>query len=415
MRCMMALALLVCPGITCLADDDWLSHNNLGSRAFEQHNWAEAHAEFELSWPLATTPAEKAITANNLAACLNSLDRIPEALVWFQRANALWRNQTGHSEGIAETALGLVDVYRSLSRYAEAEETIRSLLQADLKNEHKAALLNTLGDMLGEQSRNREALEAFQSALALTNLSPKRQFETMLGLADIDRNSGNRTAALDKAGRAITLARQLTPESEALALRIQGLIWYDAGEFARAEPALRRSLAIFQQQTPTTQRQVAASLSCLAQLYRDQRKYSRAEEAWLQAIQIERKTLGDNRPQTAVMMESLAGLYSLQKRHTEAADLASRAYSIMSESLGPDSLAAAGAIATIGYVQQGAKNYQAASASYGRALETLRAKGSPTDQNILSIMDSYATVLSSLHRGSEAKEVRQQIKAFRLR
>jgi tetratricopeptide (TPR) repeat protein len=416
MRVITALALFVCLGKTCLADDDWLTHNRTGTNAFNEQKWADALPEFEASWPLAKTPVQQAITANNLGACLNSLDRIPDALQWFQRSIALWRTQPGRSEELAETALGLTDVYRSLGRYSEAEQNIRSLLQVDLQNEHKAALFNTLGDMLGEQSRNQEALDAFHSAQALTGISGKRQFETWLGLADLDRGAGNRTAGLEKASRAIALARQLgAAESEALALRIQGLIWYDAGDLARAEPVLRRSLAIFQQQAPNTPRQIAAALSCLAELYRDQGKYSLAEQNWLQAMQLERNSSGDNRPQTAVIMESLAILYSRQKRHAEAADFASRASNIMSETLGPDSLAAAGALATIASVQEGEKHYEAAAVSYARALETFRAKGSPNDTHILSVMNRYAGVLASLHRTTEAKEVRQQIKTFGLR
>ncbi|MDQ1471424.1 MAG: hypothetical protein QOJ99_2904, partial [Bryobacterales bacterium] len=70
---------------------------------------------------------------------------------------------------------------------------------------------------------------------------------------------------------------------------------------------------------------------------------------------------------------------------------------------------------TIALVTQGEKRYAAASASYARALETMRAKGSPNDRNTLSVMDRYATVLASLHRTDEAKQLRQEIKTFGLR
>jgi tetratricopeptide (TPR) repeat protein len=416
MRIVTALALLVSLAYTCLAEDDWISLNRAGSQAFHDKKWAEAQAAFEASLPLATMPLEQAITANNLGACFNSLERIPEALMWFERAVALWRSLPGHSEELAETALGLVDVYRSLGRFVEAEQTLRSLLNADLLNEHKAALLNTLADMLAEQSRRPEALVAFQSALALKGISRNRQLEILVGLADIDRSVGNSDAALEKGGRAVDLARKLeNGPFEAVALRLQALVWYDQRNFARAEPLFRRSLAVFQKQDPLPQRQIAAALSCLADLYREQGKYSMAEDAYLQALEIERKNGSGEHPHAAVLMESLANLYTIQKRYTQASDLASHAWTIMSDTFGENSLPAAGALASIALIAQSEKRYQAASDAYARALETMQAKGSPNDQNLLSLMDRYAGVLATLHRREEAKQLREQIKAFRLR
>jgi tetratricopeptide (TPR) repeat protein len=341
--------------------------------------------------------------------------QVPDALSWFERSIALWRTEPGHSAELTETAFGLIDVYRLTGRFGAAEQTIRSLLQVDLLNEHKAALLNILGDLLREQSRKQEAVGVFQSSLALSSVSGKRRIEAYLSLADIDRGTGDRSAALEKTGRAIALARELGfVQFEALALRVQGLTWFDAGDLAKAEPLLRHSLAMFRQQA-SSPRQIAVGFSSLAQLYRDQGKYSLAEDAWLNALDIERKLSGENKPQAAAFMESLAGLYSLEKRHAEAAELASRAWTIMSETFGEDSMPAAGALATIASVAQGEKRYAAASASYARALETMRAKGSPNDRNTLSVMDRYATVLVSLHRTDEARQLRQEIKTFGLR
>jgi tetratricopeptide (TPR) repeat protein len=420
MRVIAALALSVCLSVSCLADD-WLTVNHTGTEAFSKGNWADALAAFEKSWPLTTTPLEQAVTANDLGAALNALARTSEAVVWFERAVALWRTQPGFSEELAQTALGLVDVYRLNGRFGPAEQTLRSLLPTDLTNQRKAAVLNMLGDLLREESRKPEARVILESTLALPGISRARQIEAWLGLADIERGLGNRIAAIAQADKAIALARE-TPVaeqaqimgSEAVALRIEGLTWLAEGELSKAEPLLRRSLNLLQQQGPSPQYQIAATYTALAQLYREQRKLSLSEEAWLHALEIQRKHSGDHHPQTAVVMEGLAGLYSLQKRYSEAAELAAQTLAIMTENFGTDSIPTAGALATIAYVEQGEKRLDAAASSYARALEILRAKAAPSDRNLLGVMEHYADVLANLHRREEAKKVRQEAKAFRI-
>jgi tetratricopeptide (TPR) repeat protein len=435
MRVITALALFLCLPVSCLAGE-WFTTDQTGTDAFRHEKWGEALAAFEAAWPLARTPTEQAITANNRGAALNALTRYEESLSWFEKSLALWKMQPGHAKESVETAVGLADVARALGRFGLAEQALRSLLPgtstANLPNEMRAGLLNSLGDMLREQARTTEARAVFESAQALEGLSATRQIEICLGLADIERGAGNSAAAIRQAERAIQLARENRPaaakkpggvaesagtesaatQDEALGLRILGLTWYESHDFTRAEPLLRRSLAIFRQQPTAQPRQVAASLTCLAHLYRAQGKYSLAEESWLLAYQLQRQVSGDRHPQTAAIMEGLASLYTHQKRYAEAADLASRAWVVMSETFGSDSIPAAGALVTIAVVEQGQKRLDAAASSYARALDIFRARGGLADRNIASVMDRYATVLAALHRQDEAKHLREEIKAF---
>jgi tetratricopeptide (TPR) repeat protein len=420
MRVIAALALVVCLPVFCLADD-WLAINHVGTEAFKEKKWAEALAAFEESWPLAKTPVEQAISANDLGAVLKASGRSSDAIPWFERAVALWRAQPDTAEQLAETALALVDAYRFVGRFVPAEQTLRSLLPMNLLAEPKGAVLNMLGDLLREQSRKPEARVFLESSLAIPGISRSRQIEARLGLADIERGVGNGPAAIDQAEKVIALSRGGSVAeqarfagAEAVALRIEGLTWVAGGDLSRAEPMLRRSLSLLEQQEPSPLYQVSATYTALAQLYREQRKYSMSEQAWLRALELQRRHSGEHHPQTALVLEGLAGLYSIQRRHTEAADLAAQAWTIMSEAFGEESIPASGALATIAYVQEGEKRPDAAAASYARALGTMRGKAAPTDRNMLGVMEHYAAVLATLHRTDEAKQIRQEAKAFRV-
>lgn len=420
MRVIAALALFVCLPVLSLADD-WLAINHVGSEAFRDKKFPEALAAFERAWPLAKTPEQQAITANDIGAALNGSGKSVDAIPWFERAVNQWRTQPGSGEQLAETGLALVDSYRFAGRFAEAERTLRSMLPVTMPGESKGAVLNMLGDLLREESRKLEALAVLESSLAIPGISRVRQAEARLGLADIQRGLGNRTAAIDQAEKVIAIAKDSTVGeqarfmgADAVALRIEGLTWVAGGDLTRAEPLLRRSFALLQQQEPSSLYQLAATCTALAQLYREQGKYSMSEESWLRAWEIQRKYSGERHPQTAIVMEGLAGLYSLQKRHREAADLAKEAWVIMCESFGADSIPAAGALATVAFVEQGEKRLDAAASSYARALETMRAKAAPADRNLLGVMEHYAAVLATLHRNNEAKQIREEAKAFRI-
>jgi tetratricopeptide (TPR) repeat protein len=415
MRGFFAFALFVCLAGSCRADD-WLTVNHSGTESFRQGKWQDALAAFEKALPLATLPVEQAISASDMGAALHTLGRIPEAKPWFERAVAIWRTLPDHSTELAESAVCLADTLRAMGDFRGAENELRALLPLNVPNERKAALLNALADLLREQGRNSEARELFSATLALGELAPIRRIDANLGLADIDRQTGNRTAALREANLAATLARDASDaSSEALALRAIGNTWREAGDTAKAEPILRRSLAMSRQTPVTSPRQIAAGLSCLASLYRDQGKYSLAEQHWLEAMQIEIKAVGPRHPQTAVIMESLSGIYTMQKRYAEAAKLAQTSWEIMSETFGEDSVAAAGALSTIAFVEQGEKRLDSAAEKYSEALAIFRAKGDPNDTNILDAMDRYASVLASLHRNNEARQLRHEMQAFKFR
>lgn len=411
MRVFTALALFVCLAGPCFGED-WLSANHAGSEAFRQGRWSDSLEAFQKALPLAVMPEQQAITLNDIGAALHTLGRPAEAVPFYRGALELWRQIGSHNVEAVEAGLGLAESLHSSGDFRGAEAELRKLLTSEAPVNYKSAVLNKLADLLREQARKGEARQRFEETLALQDLPLVREIDARLGLGDIERETGNRTHALALAEKAMAIARTAGDQTaEALALRLMGRTWADAGDFARAEPALRKSLVMFQQMPIHPARQIAAGLNCVAAVYRDEGKFGLAEEAWLEAMALEKTYSGERHPQRALFMESLAGLYALQKRFGEAAELASAALSIMTEAFGADSMATAGALATVAYVAQGEKRYDAAVTAYAQAIGTFRAQGDPADRHILETKKRYAEVLSALHRDGEAKRLRQEVKA----
>jgi hypothetical protein len=413
MRILIALALFLYP-LAGFADGDWPAIHQKGKQAFSRSDYSGAASTFEFCWPLAQTALEQAITANDLGLSLHALGREQEARDWLRRAYDLWAAMPSRALDLAETALGLVNVSRALGDFSGAEQILRRILAVLFDDaEHRAALLNTLGDMLREQERNNEADGQFREAIALKGISRERQLEATLGLADLARKAGNRAESEMLWNRAALLARETRSiKLEAVALRGLGLTRSDGGDYPTAESLLRRSLAMLEPYAGEDPEQVASALGCLAGLYRRQKKLSLAEEALLRAIDLDRKNAGEEHPQTALLRELLAELYSAEKRFDDAEENAAKAYVSMRKSFGENSVAAAAALATAALVNYREKRLETAAEQYSSALSTIRANNAVMNAPTAEIASNYAAVLSALHRNGEARRIQAELKSF---
>jgi tetratricopeptide (TPR) repeat protein len=413
-RTIAALTLYVC--LPCASfGAQWEEVNREGSEAFGNRDFDRALALFERGEDLAATPVQKATTANNRAAALVGLGRHQDAIPWFDHAFELWSGIPGRSEDMADTAFGLVDALRIVGGFPRAEQILRQVLARPIAGERRSTMLTTLGDLLREQGRLEEARPHFEAVLAIPGISRRRRIEALLGLGDLDRRVRNWPASRHEWSEAAELARaDGAPAIEALALRGLGMTFSDSGDFARAEPPLRRSLDFFQRDAATFPRQAASALSCMGQLYRRENKFSLAEQTWLQALDISRRPSGGSHPQTAGIMESLAELYSAEKRFGDAEPLARQALDTMTRTFGAESVPAATALALVARVEQSEKRLEAAADDFAAALRILSANHALNDTTTVDSMVCYAAVLKALHRVREARQVQAQIKTLML-
>ncbi len=108
------------------------------------------------------------------------------------------------------------------------------------------------------------------------------------------------------------------------------------GHYSEAEPFLKLTLSLREQQLGREHLDTATSLYHLALLYERQGKYTEAEPVFLRALSIREQQLGASHPDTATCLDDLALLYEEQGKYTEAEPLYQRALSIREQQLGPE-------------------------------------------------------------------------------
>jgi tetratricopeptide (TPR) repeat protein len=109
------------------------------------------------------------------------------------------------------------------------------------------------------------------------------------------------------------------PVLEGLALMVLGNTWSDMDDAARAEPPLKRALAIFEK-ISSGGPQHAVTLTSLGVVYAHEGKYGLAEDAFNRALSGDAKAANSFNAGT---LEFLAVLMSKEKRFGEAAEFAS--------------------------------------------------------------------------------------------
>lgn len=112
----------------------------------------------------------------------------------------------------------------------------------------------------------------------------------------------------------------------ALSLSNLAELYRAQGQYAQAEPLLRRALGIFEKALGPNYPDVALSLNNLALLYHAQGQYAQAEALFRRALAILETALGpDPHPDVATSLKNLAALYRAMKRDDEAEPLERRA------------------------------------------------------------------------------------------
>ena len=197
------------------------------------------------------------------------------------------------------------------------------------------------------------ALKDRLAHLAATN-KLAQQAETALETGDLDYSGGllDRLIATQKgqpellaqsyASRAAVFGLQFNYETawedhqkalrerpdDAANLNAAGNLAYQWGQYDKAEPGLKKALAIREKTLGSDDPAVAVSLSDLAALLLQQGRYGEAEPLFRQALAIREKTLSPDDPETGASLSDLATLYLFQARYPEAGRLFQRALTI---------------------------------------------------------------------------------------
>jgi tetratricopeptide (TPR) repeat protein len=393
---------------------EWATAYDAGLSASRRHGDEEALAFFERSWDTSVTSDQRGASATGLGETYRRLGRTKEAKEWLDRARQAYSTDPRLGSKLAATTADLADVYRATADYPEAERLLReALVSPACDSESKGLIRNNLADLLREEGRSTEAQPLFKESIDTNAVSWKQRFSALIGLADIDRQKGDWEASVNQWNEALEICRrELDAGAEAVALHGLGMTWLQAGETARAEPLLRRSLWIMESNSDMPPEQLASAHSGLAELYRSENKLALAEDEWSRALRIDRTVLGDAHPQVAVLMEMLADVYSARGEFGLARDYSTRAAVTMSSSFGENSMPVAVALVNFAAVEHRASALDAAAKDYERALDIARLHPEYRALQVL-IIQRFADLLKAMHRPREAKALDIEARSFR--
>ncbi len=128
---------------------------------------------------------------------------------------------------------------------------------------------------------------------------------------------------LDEASANIEQGLSGQPEVEAEVRQTIGRTYHNAGLDARAEPHLRRAVALYERTEGARAFSTAVAKCTLASVLMDMGRENEAESFLLSALEVEREVLGAEDEQTFMAMNNLGELYLAMRRFDEADEVLS--------------------------------------------------------------------------------------------
>jgi tetratricopeptide (TPR) repeat protein len=237
-----------------------------------------------------------------------------------------------------------------------------------------AAALNNSGVALRLASRPAEAIEAFNRALKITEDAGDQQLlATVLG------------------GLGATLV--------------------DLGEFARAQPVLRRSLALFEKTAGPDSIEAGEAANNLAMVYRKNGDLAQAQAQLERALPLMEKYLGHDSPALAMAFKNMFIVLVEQKRWDESEPYLMRALEI-AKAL-PESFQLAEIEENLALLQAHRGQFHDAAQTMELVIaiedRTLR----PRDPRVAQSLESYSGYLKKINQRAQARQAEDRAKAIR--
>ena len=242
---------------------------------------------------------------------------------------------------------------------------------------------------------------------------PDAQLGILWGQLAVDyQDQADFQHAEDAYNRSIQLIKFI-PEQKlnyANAIDNLGVLYLLFGQVDPAEICLRKGLALRQELAMPAE--IAVSREHLADLDLARRRFKDAEKNASQAYEGLTTQLGKESPDQGSITSTLLSLsYARcqQKRCDEGLKDAQHALSIATTVLGADSIQTGHALMALGFVQWKTGSTADAENSMLHGIKILKAEGPSGDPNLSYAFMMYRDYLRAMHRGSEVKQVEQQM------
>ena len=192
-----------------------------------------------------------------------------------------------------------------------------------------------------------------------------------------------------------------------------GVLYYEKGIYAKAEPCFQCALALCIKVFGTNSINTASSLNNLAGLYSAQGRYKEAEPLYQRALTIREEQLGPEHLETAHSLNNLALLYKMQGRYEEEEPLYQRALTICEEQLGPKDLETARILNNLALLYLAQGRYEEAEPLYQRALTIQEEQLGPEHPDTACSFNNLAGLYDEQGRYEEAEPLYQRALTIR--
>ncbi len=391
---------------------EWAQRREAARLAVEQHDYNTAARLYSESVALATTAAERESALASYGIALSSGGRNAEARPVLEQALA---GATGDESGRRVVVAGtLASVDRNLGDYQSAERILRAAIGDGTASQgDRSILMVNLADMMREEARAPEAAQLLDEATRLKGLTEPQRTNILVESAELNRDLHNWDASVSAWNRIGEIAEQEhSIQFEESFTSGLGETWLAAGQTARAEPLLRRSLQLLQNDPMASDAQIAMALTLMAGVYDAENKLALACEAINEAIAKYEVALGRDHPQLAMLLQVQADILSKRGETERARAVLERARLIMTDHFGEESRAVAGVLVGMADLEQRAKRPEAAIGEYTAAMRLLSKSGADMAQYRADLATRYAAALRAAHRPDEASAVLANAQSF---
>jgi hypothetical protein len=203
--------------------------------------------------------------------------------------------------------------------------------------------------------------------------------------------------------RAVLIAKESGDRKlTGLMLNILGIVLAGEGQRARAEPVLRRSVALLEEAEGENSILAAKAANNLATVYLDTHQFAKAEAEMARALPIYEKILGPEDPEVAMVSGNMFTVLAAQNRANEGEPYLRSALAI-GEKRFPGSLRMANLQLCLAALEERHENLKVSAQLLEKVIATQERVLGPEHPELAHTLSVYSGLLRRLHQKSAAK------------
>ena len=312
-----------------------------------------------------------------------------------------------------EAALAAADAWR----YAEAEAQFRALLAPLAENDPRfAATLTNLAKAREQQGDLKEAEQLCRRALQLRqNNLP----ENDLLIADSLQSLGAVLLVAARPDEAYGLLRTALSMDEAAGDQVRtaqtlgemGLALMCLHQPARAEPVLRRSLALYEKTKGPDSLEAARVINSIATVEDSQHEYKKAERDLRRALPAFERKMGRDNPAVAAILDNLFAEMAAQKHTADGEPFLARAVQIM-DNTSEETPSLLRIRANQASFEAIAGNFRESMRIFEEVITSEQRVLGANHPEVARTIAVYSKVLKQMHRNTEARQAESRANAI---